>query len=344
MSINKRIFYAIHAVGFADIGSVSYTTAHGVQSVGINTTFNLEQVFELGQISIYENIENIPNIEVTVEKVMDGYPPIYLLATKDATAATLGGRSNIKKTLALSIYSDDQDAASGTPVAQCTCSGLFVSQLNYNFPVEGNFTESVTLVGNNKIWSTGVGSFTFTPSFNNTDEPLSISGSGGVNRREDFLFGSDGSIFPIGEIPGITASGTNELQSDGSYSAHIQSVRVSTNLGRDELFELGHRGPYHRFVTFPVEVRTDIEVTSSFGDNIDAIETAAENVSNQQIIIKLREGTIIDLGSKNKLNTVNYTGGNAGRNGGNVTNQYSYINFNDLAVTHPNDPTTALRP
>lgn len=337
-----RIFYATHLPGFATLGSESYTAAHGVQSITINTNFNLEQVFQLGQLALYENIENIPEIEVTIEKVMDGYAPLYLLATTGATAATLAGRSNTRTSMALSIYDDDNSSASGTPVAQCTCSGLYVSQVNYNLPVDGNCTESLTFVGNNKVWNTGQLSYTFTPTFDNADEPIALSGSGGVNRREDVLMGNNNSQWPT-DIPGINSSGYN-LEAGDSYEAHIQSTRVSTNLGRTQLFELGRRGPYHRFVDFPTEVRTDIELTATKGDNIDALESSEDNLSDQTIIIKMREGTTIDLGTKNKLNSVNYSGGNAAQNGGNVTVQYSYSNFNDLTLTHPADPTTALRP
>lgn len=344
MASNFRIYYPIHVPGFSKLGLNTFTPAHGVQSVGINTNFNLEQVFELGQISIYENIEQIPDVEVTVEKVMDGYPPVYLLATNGASSASLAGRSTIRTTMALSIYSDAQDSSSGTPLSQAVCSGLYVSQINYSFPVEGNCTESVTFVGNNKIWLTGVygPSYTFTPTFNNLDEPLAIAGSGGVNRREDVLMGSAASLWPT-EIPGISTSGTNDLVL-GVFNAHIQNVRVSTNLGREELFELGSRGPYYRFATFPTEVRTEIELTSTLGDRISADETSSANLANQTIKIKLREGLVLDLGSRNKLSAVAYAGGNAGQNGGNVTDQYTYVNFNDMTVQHPNDPSTALRP
>ena len=64
---NSRIFYAIQGLGLAEHGVIAsggapsgFRTAHGVQSVGVNTTFNLEQVFELGQLELYENIEGIP--------------------------------------------------------------------------------------------------------------------------------------------------------------------------------------------------------------------------------------------------------------------------------------------
>lgn len=327
---NKRIFYAVQQVGFSKVGLNTYTSVHGLQSLGINTKFNLEQVFEMGQISIYENIENIPDIEVTMEKCLDGYPLIYHLATNGATSASLSGRSNVKATVGLSIYSDTQDSASGTPLAQCTMSGVFVSALNYNFETQGNCNESVTLVGNNKVWNN---TFTAT-AFNNNDSP---SAATGVQRRENVIFGSAGSKLPQ-DIPGISASGTNERTNGQDFDAHISSIKVSTNLGREQLFELGRRGPYHRFVTFPIEVKCDIEVISTAGDSVTALEDAESNLTDRTIIVTTDDSTYVDLGTRNKLSSVTYGGANAGVNGGNATVTYSYSNFNDLTVTQDNDP------
>lgn len=335
---NQRIYYAVHAIGFAKIGTNTFTTAHGVQSVGINTKFNLEQVFELGQVAIYENIENIPDIEITSEKVLDGYPPLYCLATNGSTSASLSGRSNQKTIVGLSIYGDTQDSASGTPIAQCTMSGVYCSSLAYNFQVQGNSTEQVTLVGNNKVWNN-----TFTgPAFTNLDSPLAITGSGGVNRREDVIFyplsaGGKYTHLPQ-DIPNISASGTNNQNTDGTYKAHLQSIKISSNLGREQLFELGRRGPYHRYITFPVEVKCDIEVIDITGDQVTALEDAASNLTDRTINVYTREGLYVDLGTKNKLNSVTYSGGNAGQQGGNVQTTYSYTTFNDLTITHPQDP------
>ena len=115
MSLNDRIFYAMQVVGIqahGDGGSVAVgEMVHGLQSVGINTTFNLEQAFELGQIEIYENIEGTPDVEVTLEKVLDGYPLIYHLATDgglDGSPAGSGlvGRSKSRCDISLGIFSD----------------------------------------------------------------------------------------------------------------------------------------------------------------------------------------------------------------------------------------------
>lgn len=340
MPTNKRVYYAVQAVGLSKCGENSFTAIKGAQSVGLTTRFNLEQIFELGQVAIYELVENIPDVEATLEKVCDGYPPLYLQATNGSTSATLSGRQNTKCTLGLSIYSDLQDSASGTPLSQCTASGMYVSAIGWNLRNEGNFTESLTLVGNNKVWDNV---FTAT-AFNNTDAPIAISGSGGVNRREDIIFGqvAGASRIPT-EIPGVSSSGYIAYDTTlGEHAVHVNSIAPSCNLGREQLFELGKRGPYHRFATFPVEVRCDIEVTTSLGDKIEALEEA-ENITDQTIYLKLREGTEINLGSRNKLSSVTETGGDAGQGGGNVTVTYSYTNFNELTVRHPADPSTALR-
>jgi len=50
----------------------------------------------------------------------------------------------------------------------------------------------------------------------------------------------------------------------------------------------------------------------------------------------MREGTDLDLGTKNKLASVTYGGGDAG--GGNVVVTYNYSNFNVLVIKHPEDP------
>ncbi|MCK5610679.1 hypothetical protein KAR91_52890 [Candidatus Pacearchaeota archaeon] len=357
---NNRIFYAIQALGFAPhdstgsgVGGIAdpsgFVTAHGVQTVGLNTTFNLAQVFELGQLELYENVEGIPDIELTSQKVLDGYPLLYHLATPQATSPTLVGRSNDRSYVALNIYPDTFDNASGVPLQSVGMSGMYVSALTYTMNVEGNSTEDITMVGNNKQWVAS-GLTHFAPSvFDGSDEPASLAASGGVAQRENILMGSgcsmdsagvitgvSGSLWPT-EIDGIDANGWN-LVSGGSYSAHLQTVTATTDLGREELFELGRRGPYHRFVSFPTEVTCTIDTTSSEGDLIDALAdpVGGSNLTEQKIFIWVEEGTRINLGAKNKLASVTYGGGDAG--GGNVAVSYNYSNFNSLKVTHESDP------
>src|SRR5688500_8608620 len=116
MPDNKRIIFASQQFNMWPEGSSSPIAAHGVQSAGITTNFNLEQVFEWGQLAIYDNIEQIPDVEVTAEKVLDGHPLLYHLATANATSGTLVGRSNRRCIIGISIFSDTMDSASGAPL------------------------------------------------------------------------------------------------------------------------------------------------------------------------------------------------------------------------------------
>ena len=349
---NRRVYYATYRVGIGPNGDPTLASVQGLQSVTMNTSFNLEQVFEIGQQALYENIEGIPAVECSMEKVLDGACPIYLLATQDAAdadGAGLGNRAATQCMVGMEIYGDTVASVAyggAAAVSAVQMSGMYVSSVSYSVSVDGNATESVSLVCSDKSWHGGT-YFTFTdnPFLTNADSPLAIGGSGGVNRRENILLGATGSVFPS-QLPGVVADAAGSgrvLLTGGEYGAHLQNVSISTDMGREELFELGRRGPYFRFVNFPVEVTSEFTMTSSSGDMINATEDvtagtceAAANLVDSVIILKMCEGLVVDCGTKNKLSSANITGGDA--TGGNQEITYSYSNFNDFSVYHPMDP------
>lgn len=372
----NRVFYSCQRLDIGSFGSATYTFAHGVQSVGMNTNFELQEVFELGQLDLYENVEGIPSVELTAEKVLDGYPLLYHLATRTASDPSLVGRSNERCNAMLGIWADTSNYSTGQlALSRCLMSGMYPSSISYSFPVDGNFTESVTFVGNNVVWrnSSGAPVADFPdadPSFVGDDQPLAINGSGGVQRRENFLFSVNGilstsadsngatrgyatTVLPQ-DIPGINSSGVNPLDSLGYPVAKVQNVNVSVDLGRDELGQLGVRGPFHRFGTFPTEVTSSFEVLTQSGSMVSATEQGVftgagggvcverYNLKPRTIRIVTCDGTYIYLGKNNKLTSINYNGGDTG--GGNVTVTYNYSNFNLFTVAHANDPNAALRP
>lgn len=332
---NNRVFYPVHYLALGEYQTGTASGIHGLQSISMTTSFNLDTVFELGQLDIYENIENLPDIEITAEKVLDGYPLLYHMSTRGATTPTLLNRTNNRADVYISIFDDEQDNASGTPLSQVFCSGMYLNSLSYNLPVQGNCTESVTLVGNDKIWKTTAA---FNGHFSGNDAPAATSG---VQRRENVVMGSGNSRWPT-EIPGITttggAAGFNELTND-VYGAHIQDVSISVNFNREDLFELGRRKPYYRFASFPVQVDCSINVINAGtdpSDGINANSDAAANISDQRIVIELTDTTVFDLGTRNKLQSVTYSGGNT--DGDVVISTYNYQNFNILEITADHDP------
>ena len=389
---NDRVFYATQAVAIAPRGTAasSYApehAAHGVQSIGITTNFNLEQVFELGQLEIYENVEGIPDVEVTMEKVVDGYPLLYHMATtgvgaeaiaSDATGVFLP-RSKKRCDVRLGIYEEDkgnnvgETAPSGqfavSDEKQSTevyLSGMFLNSVSYSVPVDGPVTESVTLVGNNKQWlhsslataSDGILPFSEMAlldsgnqplaAFDGLDEPLArtsanvggtVLASGGVQRREDVLLNL--SKLPQ-SIRGVVGTNRGNAVDGETPRVHIQSFSCSTDLGREDVLELGRKNPYARTANFPVEVTCDIEAITVEGDFVNALEdgdaslnltkNSGENTPDESIKLVLRGGQVFDLGTRNRLSSVSYGGGDAG--GGNASCTYSYTNFNVFEIRH----------
>lgn len=382
---NTRVFYATQGVVVGDFKATSIVDswqagdsyldgdgklmiAHGLQSIGVSTNFNLEQIFELGQLSLYENFEEVPEIEVTFEKVLDGYSLIYHLGTVDATNPTLTGRSEARADvrMAIGLTADTSIQSGNSGVAELYCSGMYINAVSYNLATDGNFTESTTFVGNDKQWYSGSENgilvsakaiiSAFTTSIFGNDAPVSPDNS--VLRRQNVVIGSAGLGMASGTfrtvvpdfIEGTTTGATgvtdplngNGLDSNCSYiddsdanKVHLNSASISVDLGRESINELGSKAPYSRYVSFPVDVTCDIEVTAIGGDNVDAAEEA-KNLSDHSIQFVLDDSTVLQLGNKNKLTSVTYGGGDAG--GGNATISYSMTNSNDFVVLHSGDP------
>lgn len=357
---NNRVYFAIEQVGFSKVGANTFIQGHGVQSIGMTTNYNLDPVLEIGQVNLYQNLEQVPDVSMDMTKTLDGYPPLYCLSTNGALDPTLTGRANTQTTVAFDIFADTQVSASGTPICQLVSSGMFVSAVSYNFPTDGFFTENVTLLGTSKTWITST-PFTFSGQFlGNNDVPLSLTlGTGGVQRRQNMRFlpnpyvnlntDVNGQCLPVGsaqrctvlppDIPGISASGTND-QVGGQYGTHVHNITAGCNLGREPLYELGRRFYYFRYVQFPVQVTCDIEITATTGDLLNITEAGAagngNNLLNRSIYIATDEGLFLNLGTNNKVNTISYTGGDTG--GGNLMITFNYVNWDAFQVQHLQDP------
>jgi hypothetical protein len=380
-SSNKRVFYATQGVAIGDMGATGVKDAwgtsnagidfngsgnmiimHGLQSIGVNTNFSLEAVQELGQLSIYENVEEVPDIEATFERLLDGYTMAYHAATVTSKDPTLSGRANARADLRMVIGLDTDAAVSSGDnlAAELYCSGMYWSSCGISLPTDNNFTESLTLVGNNKKWLTasGVGVLLGANGVVNAafafgdDSPDSLDS--GVLRRNNFstnIVSRGGSNFRT-VLPSFITGIPNSGASSGSTGAssfkncgpvniddvHIQSISFSVDAGREAINQLGTYAPYYRYVNFPVNVTTEIQVIAVGGDNIDAVENVPSggNLSNHTIQVCLDDSTVIQVGNKNKLTSVSYGGGDAG--GGNAAITYSMQNNNDYVVLHSGDP------
>ena len=269
---NTRVYYATQAVGITprNPGNKKGTNQQfpkGLQSVGITTNFNLEQVFQLGQLEIFDNVENVPDVEVSLQKIADGSKFLYPICVEgtgvtegaqgSAFGKEIGEVSTNRCEVELRIFKDTSTdafnenniggAASATAYGTVTCSGMYLSSIAYTIPVEGFITEDVTLVGNSKIYS------------NDTTKGAGEGGSdaadGGktlsphkIGRRINL---SELSVLPTG-TPANNKSATAgkmgaiaiNTRDDGKGSRpYLQNINVSMDLGREAVFELGKFAP-----------------------------------------------------------------------------------------------------
>ena len=424
---NRRTFYALEQVAIKDnaaaptnsvapLNSREYASGlfsaasvdevvglwevpRGLQSAAMSTNFNRETVFQLGQVELYEYSERQPDVEVTLEKVIDGTKPLWFMLTDPLFTDLVGKTAFYRSDIILSIYSDTKFRAdTSAPLSTVLASGMYLSTVTYTFPVDGAVTESVSMVGNDKKWANFDSSIpgqtvsVYPPSLvtptNETPvgvpsgvfghEPLGgkqelAGGEGGfgilvvgsgVQRREEVDIRR--SVLPS-DIPGITValgSGvtTTQLEQKGYVGVgvsgavdsagnavtqlvasantsgvieHLQSITITADIGRDDIFELGSKRPFTKYVTFPVEVTTAIEVITSQGDLIDAtseVDCGPDSTAQNTIIIRTCDGMQVDAGDSNVLTTVDVGGGEAG--GDNMTVTYNFSSFNALNISH----------
>lgn len=425
--VNRRTFYAIEQVAIKDNAAVAtnsvaplnareyasglfsaspvdevaglWEVPRGLQSASMSTNFNRETVFQLGQVELYEYSERQPDIEMTLEKIIDGTKPLWFMLTDPSFTDLVGKTAFYRSDIVMSIYSDTAFRAGNvSPLSTVTASGMYLSTATYTFPVDGAVTESITLVGNDKRWANfdselvGQAVSTYPPSLTPPDNSTPVGVPSGVFGHEDLagvqeLAGGEGgvgllvvgsgvqrreeveirrSVLPS-DIPGVVAaagSGVSlvQLQQKGYVTAavsgagaapgilqtqqvvnantsgiaeKIQSITITADIGRDDIFELGSKRPFTKYVTFPVEVTTAIEVVTSQGDLVDAtseVDCGPDQTATNRIIVRTCDGMQVDAGDSNVLTTIETGGGEAG--GDNMTVTYNFSSFNTLNVSH----------
>jgi hypothetical protein len=384
----KRIFFGSSALavrptyvsGFNNDGTEITTTGdwtvpQGIQSVGFSTSVAFEPMFQLGQTEVYGRMESqSPQVECTISKAIDGTQPLYTTVNGGHANANNKAPAELASNaveIALGVYSEAVPYASGNTQAAVYCSGMYVSNVQIQLPLDGVATEQLTLVGDTRKW---LGSSN--PIAANLGADRHVIGSGtAASSYQRWTLDKTNSTLPLGvkDYP-------------------LQSVSVTMSIGREVIQELGTRGKYCRYATFPFEVTSEFEVIAGrHRSNADGVTgndqaivisgydfknyagyaCASDSVydissdgspdplsagdidqgkidggyRDQEIKVKLCGATnsdslTIDLGTKNRVTSVNYSGGDTG--GGNVTLTYSFQNYNylqlDGAGSYASDP------
>jgi hypothetical protein len=335
----NRVFWAGESLaintdvkGLHEPAAAAAKNVRGIQSVGITTTFNLEQVFQLGQLSVYEDVEDIPDIEISIERVLNDDKSLYILSGA-TSASTLTQNQNVQCDLYFSVYPDTQDNADDVaPVAQAHCSGMYVSSMSWTFPTDGNCTESFTFVGNGKKWSPA--GYVAATTFDGDGLPTLVA-EAKVWRRQQIAF--------------TTMPASVDVMDGTTGLAKVTNASVSIDLGREAINVLGKKLPYYRYVTYPVEVTCELEVlvrdasvaNGGRADGADAlvdpVDGTGSNVTDEEIKFTGTARTVggftkeWNLGTKNKLTGITWGGGTTGGENASIT--FSYRNFNEFKYT-----------
>lgn len=335
----------------------SWRVPRGIQSVGFSTSVAFEPMFQMGQTEVYGRMESqSPEVECTISKAIDGGQPLYTTLLGGHTVANNKlpvELSDNEVELELGVYAESVPYASGAVQSAIYCSGMYVSNVSITLPLDGVATEEVTLIGDHKEWrasaSTAIGS-----NIGNDSTERGWIGSGTApTAYQRWKFKKDASDLPYGV--------------DGWP---LQSVTVTMSMGREAIQELGTRGKYCRYATFPFEVTSEFEVIGGKAVAVGASDTALVEdnynfVNNFEMgcspdieggfedqtikIVVCDEASAgdleIDLGTKNRVTSVNHAGGDTG--GGNVTLTYSFQNYNFLKLNATGgawatDPTTTF--
>ena len=338
---NKRIFYASHAVQIKaqedgvnlvqrDAEIAQDPVVMGAQSVSINTNFSLEQIFQLGRLPVYDFVNNDPEIELTLNKVLDGYALIWNLALgKNTRSLIAGANTQCNITLGVGGDTDEQVDAGNADYTDILMTGMFMNSVNYTFPTDGNLSEEVGFVGSHRTAVVG-------------DVP-------NLKTNNDVKNG------PEHDTPNTTVFRRQNVRQHGVgttvwptavRSRKCSSISIAASLNREKMYALGAFAPFHRFVNFPIEITTTFETIAVDANNDLNLEIAPPPTAScgggidwtkEPIFLGIcdSDGVLtysFNLGSGNKLSSHSYSGGDTG--GGNVNETFTYLTYNDLTVTY----------
>lgn len=358
-----RIFYACQKVlirgpngtagtaGTAGAQDTDWDKIQGLQNISISTNFNLQPIFQFGQFELYENYETLPEIEISLTKVFDGYPLIYHMAVGEGSLVEV---ANHRCGIRLGIQTDPGSLTRPGVMEKSTLEiePAYLSQVTYNMSTDDKFTEAVTLVSNSRKWVTPS-----KPSIaldNDMDGDRRSPINGGIG--SSVLVKRSDCVFPFMELDGSM----NVIKGGGIMpGANIKGVTITVNLPREPIKDMGFFFPKMRPIGFPADITCEIITTAISGDNIGIDERAnanrdknisadwtsqqdkSINVQGAQhglhksldfhtIKIVMCDGTIFDLGSRNKLSSVAYNGDTSASN---TLITYSFTTSNNFTFT-----------
>ena len=327
--MGNRVFYACQAV------FVDGTYLKNVQSVGVDYSADAESISHTGRSQVFGDRYNKPEVTITIERhLRSGDTPFYTIGTGSYEDSYLLKNSNLGiagwtglKEYEIGLTYGD-DTTIGGSVDSVKFEYCLVTDISYNFSVDGIFTESITLVSNN-LTKQSAGSV---PNLGET---------GTLMRKHNF--DRENSIFPTEVDAAI------KTVEDGVKVRVIQSIAITLSVSYSELADTGFwRGSNqgqnpteqnkYKYIETPVEVTCEINAIARKSVQQDILIKDDNFMGtfptpNRQIVLKF-DNIIFDLGSKNYCTGIGFSGGDTG--GGNVEVSFAYTNDNNDYMPYTN--------
>ena len=349
MASNNRIFYACQAVYVDDV------YLHNVQAIGLDYGADINALSDTGRTQRQINLYSKPEITITITREIDdaadpfyspalhnSYEAAYIL--KPGNIGTCGWDATPIKEYDIEITYGGDDLSGA--VDYITLKYCLLTDISYSLDVGGRVTEDLTFVTKNLTES-------------GSASPPYLGESGTLLRGSDLDIRSkdgDGELLfrlpvEVKNIVDIPEPDPDNPAESISVARAVQSISASVSFDYGELTDVGKwRGSNQtddpseqnkwRYVTTPISVDCEISavVRKSVQRDILLKDTnfmTTFPTSDREIRIVIGKGEtrfVIDLGSKNHLTSIGFSGGDTG--GGNVEASFSYSNTNNDFVTY----------
>jgi len=345
MPDNNRIFYACQAV------YVDGTYLQNVQAVGIDYSADATGISDTGRTQQQRSLYSKPEITISIQREVNtaalpfyapasvtSYANAYIL--KNGNLGTSGwDSSSLLKEYSIEVAYGSDDLSGN--IESTTLKHCLLTEVSYEISVDGRMTENLSFVTRNLIKA------------GSEAAPIATPLTGTIFKRQHLDVENEEFILPS-EVKSVV-----DVENDEGVDVarSVQSISINAAFDYGEMSDVGKwRGSNQtslpteqnkwRYITTPIGITCEITaiVRKSIEQNILIKDTnfmGTFPTPDREIKIVMGQESskfVIDLGKKNYLTGISFSGGDTG--GGNVEATFSYANTNNDFVPYRGTPVT----
>jgi hypothetical protein len=335
MTDSNRIFYGCTAINlWSPDNKISSINGflEGVQSLGLDSSFENSSIIDYGRPNPIQRLNQKPIFNITLERLISKQAPLFLKTDIDLISGIFD--SSCPEHDLLIIYGPDSEAFVRADETNdlMLFQNMVLKTLSYSISIQNpSLRESISLSGRIQKKEASIIMGLVEPQYAGSTED---NPQNGMIARMDYRSHkiSEGSILPltVEEWVDYTEGMSTEKQFIG-----LTSIDISCNINHKELVDIGKwRGANPSEVNRYNLPLLPIDITCSFKFNAKRsirkdLTVTDDNFSDEEI--KIIVGPFaFNLGEKNKLVSINKSGGST--NGEIIEYELSYSNTNFFRI------------